>query len=197
MQPTLPSLRRAQADCLLGINQQLIDKALALVAAYQARNPLGYAGPVGAHLRHVIEHYEALTFPAAHGAVDYDSRPRERELECNPALARERLLALRAQLGAWAPLALHVSVRVHGQGGTDGEFRFAVASSLERELVFLASHTVHHFALLAPHCRQHGIPTPAEFGQAPSTVAHTRATHAIRPLHQHQEPSCLTAPHSA
>jgi hypothetical protein len=38
---------------------------------------------------------------------------------------------------------------------------------------------VHHFALLAPHCRQHGIPTPADFGQAPSTVAHARATSAL------------------
>jgi hypothetical protein len=194
MQPTRSPLPRTQTDGLLGFNQQLIDQALALVAVYQARCAPGYAGPVGAHLRHVIEHYEALVFPAAHGAVDYDSRGRDRALERSPALARERLLAVRAQLGAWAPRALHMSVQVHGQAGTDGAFDFAVASSMERELVFLASHTVHHFALLAPHCQQHGIPTPADFGQAPSTVAHTRATSAIRSLHHPQETSCFTTP---
>jgi hypothetical protein len=194
MQPTRPTPACAQGASLLGFNQHLIDQALALVAVYQARRPLGYAGPVGAHLRHVIEHYEALVFPAAHGVVDYDRRARDRELERSPAMARERLLAVRAQLNAWAPRALRMSVQVHGQSGTDGAFNFAVASSIARELVFLASHTVHHFALLAPHCRQHGIPMPADFGQAPSTVAHTRATSAIHPLHHPQETPCFTTP---
>jgi hypothetical protein len=206
MQPTRPPSPREQTDSLLCFNQRLIDQALALVAEHQARDPLGYAGPVGAHLRHIIEHYEALLFPAAQAAVDYDSRARDPELERNPALARERLLALRAQLEAWAPRALHLAVQVHGQSGINGEFNFTVASSIERELVFLASHTVHHFALLAPHCQQRGIPTPAEFGQAPSTVAHACATSAIRPIrsihpthpaHPNQEPSCLTTPLSA
>jgi hypothetical protein len=178
MQSTSPALPHAQTERLLAFNQQLIDQALALVAVHQARSPLRYAGPVGSHLRHVIEHYEALVFPAAPGLVDYDNRPRDRELECNAALACERLLALRARLDMWVPQALHQPMQVHGQGGTAGEFAFAAASSTGRELAFLASHTVHHFALIAPHCREHGIPTPAEFGQAPSTVAHARATSA-------------------
>jgi hypothetical protein len=190
------NVRRSQPSSLLTFNQQLIDQALALVAAHEAHAALCYAGPVGAHLRHVIEHYEALVFPAAHGVVDYDNRARDRELERNPALARERLQALRTRLGTGS-LALTTSVQVHGQGGTAGEFTFSVASSIGRELAFVASHTAHHFALLAPHCREHGISTPADFGQAPSTVAHARAASATPTSPHHQEPSCLSTSLSA
>ena len=180
--------RGIQTDGLLTFNQRLIDQALALVAVHETSRQSHYAGPVGAHLRHVIEHYEALVFPAEHGVVDYDGRARDRELEGNPALASERLSALRARLDG--SLALHAPVQVRGQGGLAGEFIFAVPSCIGRELAFLASHTVHHFALLAPHCWQHGIPTPADFGQAPSTVAHARASSATPTSHPTQEFTC-------
>jgi hypothetical protein len=180
----------AQTDRLLAFNQQLIDQALALVAAHGAGSRRCYAGPAGAHLRHVIEHYEALVFPAAPGVVDYDNRPRDRELETSPTLARTRLLALRDRLGAWAPLVLDTAVQVRGQGGTAGGFNFTVTSCIGRELAFLASHTVHHFALLAPYCRQHAIQTPADFGQAPSTVAHANAARTRPAPHTFQESSC-------
>ena len=55
-----------------------------------------------------------------------------------------------------------------------GEFNFEVESSLGRELVFVASHAVHHYALLAAHLRQLGLPVPEGFGLAPATVAHAR-----------------------
>jgi hypothetical protein len=191
--PSAPDpVRRTSIDPLLAFNQRLIEQALVLVAAHGASGAPGYAGPVGAHLRHVIEHYEALIFPAVAGIVDYDHRARDRELEANPALARERLLALHAALGMQTRLSLSAPVQVHGQCGAAGEFNFSVASSVARELAFVASHTVHHFALLMPHCWQHGIPTPADFGQAPSTVAHARAA-STSPIPQPiQESSCLT-----
>jgi hypothetical protein len=196
--PLTPThLPSAQKERLLAFNQQLIDQALELVAAHAAERPQRYEGPVGAHLRHVIEHYDALLFPAAHGSVDYDNRARDRELEGNPARARERLLALRARLGASTPAALGAPVQVQGQGGTAGGFAFSVTSSIGRELAFVASHTVHHFALLVPHCRAHGIPTPADFGQAPSTVAHARAASATPTSYPIQEPTCLTSPLAA
>ena len=83
---------------------------------------------------------------------------------------------------------LGMPVRVCGQCGGAGEFSFNHPSSIGRELAFVASHTVHHFALLAAHCQQHGIPTPADFGKAPATVAHERASRSTlantAPAHQ-------------
>ena len=168
------------AERLLRFNAELLTQALALVAAHQAghqtANAPRYAGTVGAHLRHVIEHHEALVFAARSGTVDYDGRARDRELENQPALAHARLWALQARLAAWPGAALDTPLRVLGLAGVRGEFAFAVGSTLGRELAFVASHAVHHFALLHAHCAQHGIPLPAGFGLAPATQAHARAT---------------------
>ncbi len=48
-------------------------------------------------------------------------------------------------------------------------------SSLGRELQFLASHSVHHFAMIGGICRALEAPLPDDFGAAPSTIRH-RAT---------------------
>jgi hypothetical protein len=166
---------------LLGFNQQVIDQALAVVATHGVAGAPAYAGPVGAHMRHVIEHYEALLDAVCTRQVNYDARPRDRALEATPELAGHRLHALRQRLGHWTPDLLDMSVQVLGQGGTVGDFNFRVLSSIGRELAFVAGHAVHHFALLAAHCQQHGIPTPAHFGKAPSTVANEMAVSRAHP----------------
>jgi hypothetical protein len=157
---------------LLRFNQQVLEQALAVVAAHCAVGAPSYADPVGAHLRHLVEHHEALINALDSGVVDYDSRPRDRALESTASIARQRLLALCQWLGQCTAEVLDLPVQVLGQGGIAGEFTFCVASSFGRELAFVASHAVHHFALLAAHCQQQGIATPAHFGKAPSTVAH-------------------------
>ena len=166
---------------LLQFSIEVLEQALALVALHGLPGAPAYAAPVGAHLRHLIEHYDALLFPAEPGSVDYDQRPRERELERQPTLARTRLIALQARLLQWTDAHLDSQLRVRGLGGLAGDFEFAVQSTGGRELVFVASHAVHHFALLQPHCRQHGIAISAQFGRAPATVAHERPARAVSP----------------
>ena len=179
---------------LLGFNQQVIDQALAVVGEHatpdaQHRAP-PFAGPVGAHMRHVVEHYEALIHGLNLGVVDYDRRPRDRRLEASPTLARDRLLGLRLALGQWAPDMLDRPVQVLGQGGITGDFDFRVASSVGRELVFLASHAVHHFALLAEHLQRHRVPWPVHFGKAPGTVSNEIADHRAASHQDNQEFAC-------
>lgn len=175
---TLAAPAVAAATChepLRRFNRQVIDQALDLVAAHQLPGAPDYAYPVGAHLRHVIEHFEALLFPAVPGVVDYDARARDSELERSPGLAQHRLHVLREALSQGSGVALTSAVQVHGQAGLGGEFRFTVSSTMGRELVFVASHAIHHFALLQAHCKQHGVSTGETFGKAPGTVAHDRS----------------------
>lgn len=191
----MQTLANSTMERLLGFNQQVLDQALAVVGAHAVpgaphRVP-PFAEPVGAHLRHVVEHYEALVRGQPLGVVDYDGRPRDRKLEASPTLARDRLVGLREVLGQWTPDMLDRPVRVLGQGGITGDFDFCVTSSVGRELVFLASHAVHHFALLAKHLRRHGVPVPAHFGKAPATVANEIATHRAAAQSDNQEHSCL------
>jgi hypothetical protein len=172
----VPTTERDTLQRLLGHNQQMIDQALAVVGEHLASTAPPFSGPVGAHLRHVVEHYEALVHGLRIGVVDYDGRARDRLLEASPTSARDRLTALRHQLGQWTPETLDRPVRVLGLGGITGDFSFSVASSVGRELAFLAGHAVHHFALLAAHLQRHGITMPAHFGKAPGTVANEIAT---------------------
>jgi hypothetical protein len=194
----MPTSERITAQRLLGFNQQLLEQALAVVDAHATPAAPPFAGPVGAHLRHVIEHCEALVQGLSVGVVDYDARPRDRQLEASPLLAMNRLVQVRERLGRWTPEMLNLPVQVLGQGGTVGDFHFSVASTAGRELAFLASHTVHHFALLAAHLQRHGVPLPAHFGKAPGTVANEFATcqATLEPTLEHfiQETPCLQPP---
>lgn len=168
----MPPYPAPDTQRLLQFSIGVLTQALALVVSHEQPGAPDYATPVGAHLRHVIEHYEALLWPAEPGSVDYDRRPRDRELERVPAVARARLEALQARLRQWSETPLDAPLKVRGLGGLAGDFEFAVASSSGRELVFVASHAIHHFALLRAHCMQHGISINAHFGRAPATVAH-------------------------
>lgn len=165
------------AASLIDFNCEVIDQAISLLALYDAHNPAAFTGPAGAHLRHIIEHYDALLSPPTAGVVDYDLRVRDRELERDIALVRRRLQALSKRLAedATPPETL---LQVRGQGGLAGDFDFVISSSFGRELVFVASHALHHYALMRPYCKAAGISVSCDFGKAPSTVAHERTTTA-------------------
>ena len=136
-------------------------------------------GAVGAHVRHVLDHYESFLHGLESGRVDYDRREREREVERDPALARERLETCARRLEALGrsepdrPLV----VRTECAPGRSREG----ASSLGRELQFLASHTVHHYALIAVLVRLWGVAPDDDFGVAPSTLAYEQGAAACAP----------------
>jgi hypothetical protein len=166
----------ASLSRLLAFNCDVLDQALAVTAAYAGERAARYAGPVGSHLRHVIEHYDALLFPATPGVADYDSRPRSAQLDRSPALAAARVRALQGRLATLDRADLTAPLAVRGKGGLSGEFDFDVDSCLGRELAFVASHAIHHYALLKSHGEQLGLILGANFGKAPATVAHERTS---------------------
>ena len=176
------------AQRLTRFNSQLLDQALALAAAHESPEQRPFAAVVGPHLRHVIEHFEALLAPAEIGVVDYDRRPRDRAVERSPYIAARRIAALQARLAACAGMASDAPLKVRQQGGLEGEVDFELDSSFGRELAFVASHAVHHFALLKSHCAANGIATDARFGQAPATLAHARTTSSTPAFDK--DPSC-------
>ena len=55
------------------------------------------------------------------------------------------------------------------------------ASSLDRELQSLISHTVHHYALIAMLLRVSGRQPAADFGVAPSTLRYWEESRACAP----------------
>lgn len=188
MQPTT-----ADAQALLAYAGNVLGQALALAAAHEAPGAPPFADHVGPHLRHVIEHYESWLGAAGGQHIDYDRRARDAALERSPLLARARLLAIQQRLAQWPRLQLSTPLRVRACIGMAGESVCTTDSSFGRELLFVTSHAVHHFALLQVHCRQHGIPVGADFGKAPATVAHERALASATPHDIEEKTPCPLA----
>ena len=164
----------ADASRLLQFNADLIGQALGVVDAHECAGAPPFSEHAGPHLRHVIEHYEALLLRPTHGVIDYDNRPRDRELERCTLRARARLLRLRARLHGERAVDLEAPVHVVTRCGLVGEYELRSRSSIGRELMFLAGHAVHHFALLKLVCTQRGLTLDPHFGKAPATLHHER-----------------------
>ena len=157
---------------LIDANVRFLSQASELLDAMDqttyARRQQGLSS-VGAHLRHIIDHYTAFAEGAASGQVDYDDRQRDRQVEEDLLVAigavRNTVNALQSMdVADDAPLQVKID-----DGGPATPWS---TSSVQRELQFLVSHTVHHFALIKVVLRDTGIPLHEHFGIAPSTLAY-------------------------
>ena len=132
-----------------------------------------YGSSVGGHIRHCLEHYCSLLAGVDSGKVDYDDRKRDHALESEAACAITQVEETRRQLAALAageaPVGLLVKMDC---GGEEIEWQ---PSTMGRELQFLVSHTVHHFAMIGGICRELGVDLEEGFGVAPSTLRHQKA----------------------
>ena len=129
-----------------------------------------FSSTIGQHVRHCLEHYEELLQAIREDRVlDYERRPRDPEVENHPLVARRRIEAVRAAIHELASGPEIIAVRDHGDAA-------ASQSSITRELQFLISHTVHHFALIAVIAASAGLELPADFGIAPTTLKFRRSS---------------------
>ncbi len=131
--------------------------------------------PVGVHFRHVLDHYRAFLSGLDGGRIDYDARDRQVPLERDRDLAIATALGFIADLGrlpsALGARPIEVTVRSVASDDTSPDWS---SSSIKRELQFLVSHTVHHYALIKELLRRTGFEAGDEFGVAPSTLAALR-----------------------
>ena len=131
--------------------------------------PAGPESSIGAHLRHAVEHYLCFLRGLPTGEIDYDNRDRDRDLERCPETVRKTLDAIRRELTALGesasdrPLLLRTLPSRHGDA-------VQIETTLRRELVFLANHTIHHLALIRVLAQVAGCNTTPEVGLAFSTA---------------------------
>jgi hypothetical protein len=158
-------------DDVVTFNLQVLGQALTVLDGHAAAPQLDFARISGPHLRHVIEHYEALLLAPPGEPIRYDERSRDRQVEQNPALARARIEALCQRLTTRA-MPLDTPLTTVLRCGLLGDSLLATPSSLGRELMFLACHAIHHYAVIHGEAIAVGLPLPAHFGKAPATVHH-------------------------
>jgi uncharacterized damage-inducible protein DinB len=135
----------------------------------------GFRGGVGGQFRHCIDFYQCLLNALEQGnAVDYANREREAGLETDREVAAARFEQIAERLAATDPGSLDRSLQVRSETPMPGVPEWC-GSTVYRELQFLVSHTVHHYALIVALLGRLGYelePRFADFGVAPSTLAH-------------------------
>jgi len=101
------------------------------------------------------------------GHIDYDKRKRNPELETNRLFALESMLgyASKFQEETFFLEFLNIS-----QNYNPKEPVPVVTSNLTRELMFLVSHTVHHYAIISILVKLDGGVVPEGFGFSPATL---------------------------
>ena len=137
------------------------------------------AAGVGAHFRHCLDFYHCFLRDLEGGRIDYDRRDRRGALESEIHAALAAVEDVMARLSLIPEERADRSVEVrHDLAPDDGSVTAWQGSTVGRELRFLASHTVHHYALIAHIVRAQGIEPGEEFGVAPATLEywHARAT---------------------
>jgi len=134
-----------------------------------------FAASLGAHYRHVLDHFLWLTEGIRTGQVNYDQRRRNPQLENSVAYAR---LVTEGLIDEFRGLTRDILLRECavtysvGYGESEAE---PVRSNLAREVMFCVGHAIHHYALLKLLCAAEGVNLPYEFGVAPSTLKHLEA----------------------
>jgi len=149
---------------------------------YRRTAPPIFTGSIGAHWRHCLDHYTSFLDGWQSGTIDYAARAREARLETDPTHASRRtrsVIRQLQQLEAAAGSAL-LRVRVDCADHSDTGPRES-GSSVDRELQFLISHSVHHYALIALIMKLEGKFPAADFGVAPSTLQYRQTQKLTAP----------------
>lgn len=141
--------------------------------SYCHADPARFGSSVGSHLRHVLDHYNSVLAGASEGKVDYDNRKRRTEVETSLEQGLATLRRVKEELESLS-LGPDLPLKVAVSSAVDDKER-ECSSSLGRELQFLVSHTVHHYALIAIASRMQGIEPEPSFGVAPSTLKYLQA----------------------
>ena len=131
----------------------------------------GDKGSVGVHFRHCADFIENFLKGIQVEKIDYNQRERNVEMERNRTTAILRFSKAISGLQSLkiSNLEQPIMVRIEEISSIIGKPEWAWSSGL-REIDFLQSHTIHHFALIAYKLRALGIEVDKEFGVAPSTL---------------------------
>ena len=162
----------------IGFLQQGIQLMKALSdEMYRHNDYSSYGSGVGKHIRHTLDHY--LSFlKGLDGNIDYDVRERDSRLEDDRLYAIAKMQEIVKGLTELLshPEKVNRTALVNSNEGEHpaGDIPWS-PSTIKRELQYLLSHTVHHYALITLILRIQGFQTSKDFGVAPSTLKYQQS----------------------
>lgn len=133
-----------------------------------------FSSSPGKHIRHILDHYFALINGLQSGLIDYNKRERDSIIELEPKMALAKIEEIEAWLSSIKKGDLHLELNVISEISLTDTINQSCKSNLARELIFVASHAVHHFSLMSAMASLQGEKVIEEFGVAPATLSYQR-----------------------
>lgn len=130
---------------------------------------------IGAHMRHILDRFHCFFTGLQNASVDYDDRKRDKAIENSVEAASFALASVARQvenlnLAEFTEKSLKIRESVYHQGPS-----IVIASTIERELMGLITHTIHHLAIIAIIAKSFGYTMDSDFGKAASTIVYERS----------------------
>lgn len=130
---------------------------------------------MGAHSRHILDRFHCFFAGLPKASIDYDARKRDKEVEQNLSEARFAIATVSRsieQLGAQPTELELIAVK---EAVVPSAPAVEISSTLERELMGLITHSIHHLAIIVMIAKSFGYQIDDDFGKAPSTIAFEQA----------------------
>ncbi|MCI0738306.1 MAG: DinB family protein [Gemmataceae bacterium] len=157
---------------IIVVLRQLADLLHRTTDRQYTQKPVGVVqSSISGHVRHCLDHVDALLAGVMVGEMSYDHRQRGTDVEASRWAALKAIVRQEEELLGMLDWPLDHPIRLHTLMSATGP-SVTVETTLGRELAFVMSHTIHHNALIGVMANLLGIVTPERFGYAPSTLAH-------------------------
>ena len=165
---------------LISAAEDVLRQGLALLDgvdedSYSRKEEGPWGSSIGAHYRHVLDHFLCLIEGLWDYQINYDHRNRNREIETSVEVARSTTQEVLEALYAIPADALHHDCSVTYSVGYGDCNAQSVSSIVARELMFCVGHAIHHYAIMRLLCSMRAVSLPQEFGIAPSTLKYQQA----------------------
>lgn len=128
---------------------------------------------IGQHIRHILEFIEIFIQQSEGRNVFYDARKRDLRLENDVEFAMHKIQSLLKDLEY---ISISQNITLQSTINPETHHSIQVSSTIERELLYLIEHTIHHMAIIGNAVRYSlpNIKIDKHFGYAFATIVHNK-----------------------
>jgi len=154
---------------------EVIDQAMEMLGKLTADEYKASAAPVvefpiGSHFRHILDMFFAVRDGIKNGVIDYDKRRRGHPVETNIIIALEEFRELLNWANTITDDLLQKKIIIRSEAQISSKGIAEIDCNFGRELLFVSSHAVHHYAVIYAALKFLNIDVTNNFGYAPATV---------------------------
>ena len=162
---------------MLNSHSEVIEQSISVLSTLSDNEYSNVCQPlfnssIGQHIRHVIDHFENLQAGMSTQIVDYNNRSRNSKTESSIQAALMQLHRIQLWLKALTESDIQAQISVISEINVNQAHSVNVKSTVARELVFCASHAIHHYALIKLIRQIQGGVVDKHFGLAPATITY-------------------------